>query len=288
MIPHDILTLYSAKMLEYGIAVLFLLLFIPFWRYVQGPADGPGPRHGEGADAGLQGCRLVPDPGGPAVPPRPRLAHGRRRRARHGRHGRFRRQAGRTADARLASRGRGVRRPGRTGLAPDGGGRAVGGHAVAGRRHGRRGQRGPGGDAGPRRARPVRRRLAAEGPPVAPARQSDQPAGGPGRPALDARRPPPGCAATSRRASAPWPRTAACPSPAWPGPSTPNGWDRLAATLLLTAEEDARCVATPGSPRRPSWRASPSRWRPPSRRSRRCRSCPGPTCSPRPATARAR
>jgi glycine cleavage system H protein len=41
MIPHDILTLYSAKMLEYGIAVLFLLLFIPFWRYVQGPAKVP-------------------------------------------------------------------------------------------------------------------------------------------------------------------------------------------------------------------------------------------------------
>ena len=41
MIPHDILTLYSAKMLEYGIAVLFLLLFIPFWRYVQGPATAP-------------------------------------------------------------------------------------------------------------------------------------------------------------------------------------------------------------------------------------------------------
>ena len=41
MIPHDILTLYSAKMLEYGIAVLFLLLFIPFWRYVQGPAKAP-------------------------------------------------------------------------------------------------------------------------------------------------------------------------------------------------------------------------------------------------------
>ena len=38
MIPHDILTLYSAKMLEYGIAVLFLALFIPFWRYVQAPA----------------------------------------------------------------------------------------------------------------------------------------------------------------------------------------------------------------------------------------------------------
>jgi glycine cleavage system H lipoate-binding protein len=41
MIPHDILTLYSAKMLEYGIAVLFLVLFIPFWRYVQGPAKAP-------------------------------------------------------------------------------------------------------------------------------------------------------------------------------------------------------------------------------------------------------
>lgn len=37
MIPHDILTLYTAKMVEYGIAVLFLLLFIPFWRFVQGP-----------------------------------------------------------------------------------------------------------------------------------------------------------------------------------------------------------------------------------------------------------
>lgn len=38
MIPHDILTLYTAKMVEYGIAVIFLLLFIPFWRFVQGPA----------------------------------------------------------------------------------------------------------------------------------------------------------------------------------------------------------------------------------------------------------
>jgi glycine cleavage system H protein len=41
MIPHDILTLYSAKMLEYGIAVLFLLLFIPFWSYVQGSVSAP-------------------------------------------------------------------------------------------------------------------------------------------------------------------------------------------------------------------------------------------------------
>jgi glycine cleavage system H lipoate-binding protein len=36
MIPHTILTLYHAKPLEYFIAAAFLLLFIPFWRYVQG------------------------------------------------------------------------------------------------------------------------------------------------------------------------------------------------------------------------------------------------------------
>jgi glycine cleavage system H protein len=43
MIPHDILTLYSAKMLEYGIAVVFLFLFIPFWRYVMAPSAAPAP-----------------------------------------------------------------------------------------------------------------------------------------------------------------------------------------------------------------------------------------------------
>ncbi len=43
MIPHDILTLYTAKMIEYGIAVLFLLLFIPFWRFVQAPTRATQP-----------------------------------------------------------------------------------------------------------------------------------------------------------------------------------------------------------------------------------------------------
>jgi glycine cleavage system H protein len=43
MIPHDILTLYTAKMIEYGIAVMFLLLFIPFWRFVQAPSRGMQP-----------------------------------------------------------------------------------------------------------------------------------------------------------------------------------------------------------------------------------------------------
>ncbi len=36
MVPHSILTLYSAKPIEYVIAALFLLLFVPFWRYAQG------------------------------------------------------------------------------------------------------------------------------------------------------------------------------------------------------------------------------------------------------------
>jgi glycine cleavage system H protein len=36
---HDILTLYSTKAIEYGIAVAFLLLFIPFWRFVSAEAQ---------------------------------------------------------------------------------------------------------------------------------------------------------------------------------------------------------------------------------------------------------
>ncbi|MCL4813928.1 MAG: glycine cleavage system protein H [Vicinamibacteraceae bacterium] len=39
--PHDILTLYSSKALEYGIAISFLVLFIPFWRFVMKPAPAP-------------------------------------------------------------------------------------------------------------------------------------------------------------------------------------------------------------------------------------------------------
>ena len=34
MIPHDLLTMASTKAMEYLIAVAFLLLFIPFWRFV--------------------------------------------------------------------------------------------------------------------------------------------------------------------------------------------------------------------------------------------------------------
>jgi glycine cleavage system H protein len=38
MEPHDFVGLYSAKAIEYVIAMSFLALFVPFWRYVQGGA----------------------------------------------------------------------------------------------------------------------------------------------------------------------------------------------------------------------------------------------------------
>ena len=36
MIGHDFLAGYSEKLLEYGLAVTYLVLFVGFWRYVQG------------------------------------------------------------------------------------------------------------------------------------------------------------------------------------------------------------------------------------------------------------
>ncbi len=36
MTTHDFLSIYSAKLFEYTLAIGYLLLFIPFWRYVQG------------------------------------------------------------------------------------------------------------------------------------------------------------------------------------------------------------------------------------------------------------
>lgn len=43
MMPHDVFAMYSAKAIEYLIAVAFLLLFIPFWRYVNGGAAARQP-----------------------------------------------------------------------------------------------------------------------------------------------------------------------------------------------------------------------------------------------------
>jgi glycine cleavage system H protein len=36
MMPHDFMTMHTAKTVEYLIAVSYLLLFIPFWRFVNG------------------------------------------------------------------------------------------------------------------------------------------------------------------------------------------------------------------------------------------------------------
>jgi len=62
MIPHDILTLYSAKMIEYGIAILFLLLFIPFWKYVQGPSAAAVPAHARVRQPATTGADWFPIP----------------------------------------------------------------------------------------------------------------------------------------------------------------------------------------------------------------------------------
>jgi glycine cleavage system H lipoate-binding protein len=47
---HDFLSIYPAKLLEYSLAIGYLLLFIPFWRYVQGGRK-PAAAH---AEAGVQ------------------------------------------------------------------------------------------------------------------------------------------------------------------------------------------------------------------------------------------
>jgi len=41
MFGHDFLSGYSAKILEYGLAVTYLVLFVGFWRYVQGGKKAP-------------------------------------------------------------------------------------------------------------------------------------------------------------------------------------------------------------------------------------------------------
>jgi glycine cleavage system H lipoate-binding protein len=43
MFGHDFLAGYSAKLLEYGLAVSYLALFVAFWRYVQGGKKAPQP-----------------------------------------------------------------------------------------------------------------------------------------------------------------------------------------------------------------------------------------------------
>ena len=59
MIPHDILTLYGAKGLEYVIAIAFLVLFVPFWRYAMGTRPAPEPAFVRAAQAAPAHSDLV-------------------------------------------------------------------------------------------------------------------------------------------------------------------------------------------------------------------------------------
>jgi glycine cleavage system H lipoate-binding protein len=61
---HDFLTIYAAKSLEYLLAIGYLLLFIPFWRYVQGGKRQPAHAHaaahaGARAEARHAGARAL-------------------------------------------------------------------------------------------------------------------------------------------------------------------------------------------------------------------------------------
>jgi glycine cleavage system H lipoate-binding protein len=61
---HDFLSIYTAKLLEYSLAIGYLLLFIPFWRYVQGGRKPATARvevaHGARAEAGRHaGARVI-------------------------------------------------------------------------------------------------------------------------------------------------------------------------------------------------------------------------------------
>ena len=119
---HDFLSIYPAKLMEYGLAIGYLLLFIPFWRYVQGgkraaaeprtapgarrrgrgarPTRAPGRRHRAPAHRGL-----VPRPARRPPPPRAHLGAARDGRPRDGRHRRLRAQARRPAAVELPALG---------------------------------------------------------------------------------------------------------------------------------------------------------------------------------------
>ncbi len=51
---HEFLSIYPAKLMEYGLAVTYLLLFIPVWKYVQGGT------HAEAEKAAFKAPELFP------------------------------------------------------------------------------------------------------------------------------------------------------------------------------------------------------------------------------------
>ncbi len=62
---HDFLSLYTAKAMEYGLAICYLLLFIPFWRYVQGGKRAAAElRKAPGATAATAVARATARPAG--------------------------------------------------------------------------------------------------------------------------------------------------------------------------------------------------------------------------------
>ncbi len=68
--PHDFLSIYPAKLLEYVLAISYLLLFIPFWRYVQGgkkvPATAGATHHAAArSEAGRHAGARAVRPAGP-------------------------------------------------------------------------------------------------------------------------------------------------------------------------------------------------------------------------------
>ncbi len=70
---HDFLSIYPAKLMEYGLAIGYLLLFIPFWRYVQSTK----PREATGTARAVAPRRTVAEavasfrPAGAVALPRP-------------------------------------------------------------------------------------------------------------------------------------------------------------------------------------------------------------------------
>jgi glycine cleavage system H protein len=62
----DLLSVYPAKLLEYGLAVTYLLLFIPFWRYVQGGARSTADARARSGARAQRHAAIVATAGRPA------------------------------------------------------------------------------------------------------------------------------------------------------------------------------------------------------------------------------
>jgi glycine cleavage system H lipoate-binding protein len=59
---YDLLSIYPAKLMEYGLGIGYMLLFIPFWRYVQGgkPAEATVPAHAPAREKAVRAPAAAP------------------------------------------------------------------------------------------------------------------------------------------------------------------------------------------------------------------------------------